>query len=131
MKRKTDSVRSRKFTIRLSPEEFERLQKKFQSTIHRKLSDYLRQLVLEKPVTVLHRNQSLDDFLALTNRLKNELETCGCRFEEAIKNLQNLRDTGQLKIAIEYYQAEQFSLLQKAEEIRLTLLKIYQLWLPK
>jgi hypothetical protein len=126
MKRKTTPVRNRKFTIRLSPEEYERLEKDFQSTTCRKLSEYVRDLVLKKPVTVFTRNQSLDEFLTFAVALKNELNACGKNFNQAVRKLQQLHDAGALKESLEFYQAEQFSLLQKTEEIRSILIKIYQ-----
>ncbi|MEI9911586.1 MAG: hypothetical protein WDO71_19190 [Bacteroidota bacterium] len=45
----------------------------FKTTTKRKLSEYIRYVLLDKPITVYTRNQSFDDILASLNGLKNEL----------------------------------------------------------
>jgi hypothetical protein len=131
MKRKTTDPRSRKVTIRLSTEEYQEVQEKFKRTTHRQLSGYLRDLVRQRPVTVYTRNQSLDEFLAIAIGLKNELNTIGKNVNQAVKKLEILRDATHLNDALQFYDAAQFSLLQKTEEIRSTLIKIHQLWSQK
>ena len=128
MKPKTDSVRSRKFTVRLSPEEFEKLQKKFQLTIHRKLSDYLRHLVLEKPVTVRHRNQSLDDFMHEMIALRNELNAIGNNYNQVVKRLHTLDNFDEIKIWLLINETARQIIFGKVTEIKEKISQINDIW---
>jgi MobC-like protein len=131
MKRKEHSVRSRKFTIRLTPEEFERLQEKARSTTSWDLSEYIRDHLADEPVTVRYRSQSLDEFLPIAIGLKNELNAAGKNFNQAVKKLQSLKDSGDLKMFLQFFEATQFTLNQKIEEIKSILIKSYDLWSQK
>jgi predicted DNA binding CopG/RHH family protein len=60
---------SRRIYIRLKERDFEAIQKRFSKTTCRKLSEYARRVLLDKVITVNHRNQSLDDFMTEMIRL--------------------------------------------------------------
>ena len=53
-------------------EEFDRA---YQNTIYRNKSQYARKLLLGKPVTVICRNRSLDDFIEMAVEIKKDLKT--------------------------------------------------------
>lgn len=50
--------------VRLKPGEYNTLHKNFSKTTCRKLSDYARKILLNKPLTTTCRNQSTDDLIA-------------------------------------------------------------------
>src|SRR5450631_4533077 len=104
MKRRTNNHRSRDLHVRLSQDEHETLQRKFKTTTYRNLSEYHRALLMQKPVSVRVRNDSLDEFLPVALALKNELHSIAKNFKGAI--------------------SAEFSLTQKIEEIRTLLIKI-------
>ena len=60
-------------SIRVKPEEYTIIYGFFTSTTCRKLSEYVRKVLLHKPVTVNYRNQSADEVLSALNQLKKEL----------------------------------------------------------
>ena len=129
MKRK--GLRSRNFTIRLTPEEYADLQEIFHTSTHRVFAGYIRDLIHQRPVTTRYRNQSLDEFIPVALALKNELQTIGRNFNQVVKKLNNLPQTGELKDSLEYFAAEEFAVQQKTEEIKNCLIKIYDLWSQK
>jgi hypothetical protein len=129
MKRK--ELRSRKLTTRLTPEEYAGLQERFHTTTHRVFSDYIRDLILQRPITTRYRNQSLDEFIPVALALKNELQAIGRNFNQAVRRINNLPQAGDLKDSLEYFAAEQFAVQQKTEEIKNCLIKIYDLWSQK
>jgi mobilization protein NikA len=131
MKRKKEQARSKNMTVRLSPDEYEKLQEKFKTTTHRVFTEYLRDMLLQEPITIYARSKSLDEFLPVAIGLKNELNAIGKNFNQAVKRLQTLQDEEDLRGSLEYYQATQFSVQQKIEDIKSTLIKIHQSWLPK
>jgi len=127
MKEKAD-VRTRKVSVRLTSGEYASLYEKFKTTTHRNLVAYLRDLIHRKPVTVKYRNQSIDDFLPVAIGIKNELRTIDSHFTRIIDQLNSLAPAGRLKDILEYFAAEQVSLLEKMEDIRHTLIKIHEQW---
>ncbi len=129
MKRK--ELRSRNFTIRLTPEEYADLQQKFHTSTHRVFSGYLRDLLHQRPVTIRHRNQSLDEFIPVALALKNELQAIGRNFNQAIRRFGNQPQKEDLKQSLEYFAAEEFAVQQKIEEIKNCLVKIYEVWSQK
>ncbi len=50
--------------VRLSEDEYETLLKQFKKTTCRKLSEYTRNKLFEKHLTMYYRNKSLDDVMA-------------------------------------------------------------------
>jgi hypothetical protein len=131
MKRKNVSTRSRKVTIRMTPVEFEKLKERARTTICWDLSEYIRDRLSGEPITVRYRSQSLDEFLPVAIGLKNELNAVGKNFNQAVKKLQSLTDSADLKSALQFFEATEITLHQKIEEIRLTLIKSYELWSRK
>jgi hypothetical protein len=82
-------------------------------------------------VTVLYRNQSLDEFLTVALVFKNELQSIGRNFNQAGLHLRSVSPQGEWKDAIDFLAAEEFSLRIKVDEIKGLLNKMYQLWLQK
>jgi hypothetical protein len=97
-KRENDKVmeaknanKSRTIGVRLTLKEYEQIKKKWKASICRKLSDYVRRSIFEKPILTTYRNQSLDDFMAEMMLLRNELNTIGSNFNQAVKKLNSLQ----------------------------------------
>ena len=63
MKKQENEVRKIFIKIRMNDEELQQVKKKQQQTTERSLSEYIRNVSMQKPVTVKYRNQSADDFL--------------------------------------------------------------------
>ena len=61
----------RKITVRFKEAEYKLINASFKRTTKRKLSEYIRFVLLEKPVTVYTRDKSIDDVMAQFILLKN------------------------------------------------------------
>ena len=83
---------TRKVTIRPKSEEYSKVNASFSKTTKCKLSEYLRSVLLEKPVTVYTRSQYVDDLMAELILLKNELSAIGNNFNQAVKRLHTMDD---------------------------------------
>ncbi len=97
MKQKTKINFTRKVTIRFRPEEYQKIYSQFKSTTKRKLSEYIRSVLLEKPLTVFTRSKSLDDFIAEMIILRSELNSIGNNFNQSVKKLHTLDEIGEIK----------------------------------
>jgi hypothetical protein len=70
-KKDSRDKRSKEVVVTFSLTEYERLLGKFKQTTFQYLPQMIRHLVFGKPITVLYRNQSLDDFIERVVDLKN------------------------------------------------------------
>ncbi len=131
MKQEFNSKYVRRITIRLKPEEFERLQRHYKSTTCRKLSEYARKILLNKPVVVNYRNQSADEILAEMIQLKAELSALGNNFNQAVKKLHTLDQIPEFRTWVLLNEASKQSFLKKVEEIKLRMNQLYETWSQK
>jgi hypothetical protein len=82
-----EDKRSRWYNIRLKPDEYQLLNGRFKKTQFRKLSEYMRSLLLEKPVTVTYRDKAMDDVLEEMILLRQELNAIGNNLNQAMRNI--------------------------------------------
>lgn len=92
-----ESNRTQWLHLRLKPEEYSMIQEKFKKTTCRKLSEYARKVLLEKPLTVTYRNLSLDDFMQEMVRLRTDLNAIGNNLNQAVKRLHSLNQIAELR----------------------------------
>lgn len=123
------SNRSRIIGLRLTPKEYEQIEKKWRASTCRKLSDYVRRSLFEKSIVTTYRNQSLDDFMAEAIRLRGELNSIGNNFNQAVKKLHTLHQIAEFRGWIITYELEKQTLLNKVEEIKNHIQKIAEKWL--
>jgi hypothetical protein len=115
--------------LRLNAEEYAKIHKQFSKTTCRKISDYSRKILLEKPITATFRNQSLDDFMTEMMRLRSELNSIGNNFNQAVKKLHTLQKITEFKTWLINYELEKQTLLNKVDEIKNRINKIADQWL--
>ncbi|PWA10506.1 plasmid mobilization protein [Flavobacterium laiguense] len=115
--------------LRLKPDEYQKIFKKFSKSTCRKLSEYARKNLLEKPVTTNYRNQSLDEFMSEIIRLRGELNAIGNNFNQAVKKLHTLQQIPEFKNWIISYELEKKILFNKVEEIKKYIQKMAEKWL--
>lgn len=82
-----DENRSRILLTRLKPAEFKLLNNRFKKTRFRKLSEYIRCVLLEKPVTVMYRDKSMDEVLEELILLRKELNSIGNNLNQTVRNI--------------------------------------------
>ncbi|TWR26354.1 plasmid mobilization relaxosome protein MobC [Mucilaginibacter pallidiroseus] len=84
---KNDENRSRYLKIRLKPSEEDSLQKRYKRSTFQTLSEYSRAMILGEPVTIVHRDQSMDEILEELALLRRELNYIGNNLNQAVKNI--------------------------------------------
>jgi len=115
--------------IRLKEEEYNKINKKFSVSTCRKLSEYARRVLLDKVITVNHRNQSLDDFMTEMMKLRNELNAIGNNFNQSVKKLHTLHQLPEFKSWIIINETSKKNLFEKVEEIKSKINQISDKWL--
>ena len=131
MKKQENEVRKIFIKIRMNDDELKQVKKKQQQTTERSLSEYIRNVSMQKPVTVKYRNQSADDFLKDMLELKKELNGIGNNFNQAVHKLHILDKIPEFRVWIQQYDGLQKSLVSKVEEIKLKVSQLYEQWLQK
>ena len=126
---KENSNRTRIVGLRFTPQEFVKIERKWKASTCRKLSDYIRKHLFDKPITTNYRNQSLDEFMSEIIRLRTELNGIGNNFNQAVKKLHTLQQISEFKDWIISSELEKKILLNKVEEIKKNIQKIAEKWL--
>jgi len=131
MKKQENEVRKIFIKIRMNDEELKQVKKKQQQTTERSLSEYIRNVSMQKPVTVRYRNQSADDFLKQMLELKKELNCIGNNFNQVVHKLHILDKIPEFRLWVNHYDGLHQSLVSKVEEIKLKVSQLYEQWLQK
>ncbi len=115
--------------VRLTPKERERINEKFSKSTDRKMSDYIRKVLLDKTVTINQRNQSLDDFMTEMISLRKELNAIGINYNQVVKRLNSLDDISQIKTWLLLHASSGQILLNKITEIKFKINQLDSQWL--
>ena len=126
---KANSNRSRRITLRLTPEEYAKIEHRHKASTCRKLSDYVRKHLFNKPITTHYRNQSLDDFMEETVVLRNELSAIGNNVNQIVKKMHTLQQIPEFREWIVLYELEKRILSNKVGDIQNHIQKITDKWL--
>ncbi|AOW11029.1 plasmid mobilization protein [Flavobacterium gilvum] len=115
--------------LRLKPDEYQKIHRRFSKSTCRKLSEYARKNILNEPLTMNYRNQSVDEFMYEMIRLRSELNALGNNFNQAVKKLHTLQQIPEFKAWIIRHELEKKILFNKVEEIKNHIEKISEKWL--
>jgi hypothetical protein len=121
--------RERLLQVRLTSKELEKIQAKFSQSTCRKLSDFVRRALLDKPITMNQRNQSLDDFMAEMILLRNELNAIGNNFNQTVKRLHALQQIDEIKTWLILNETARQIITRKIDEIKSKINQIDSQWL--
>jgi hypothetical protein len=124
-----NSNRTRIIGLRLTPEEYVKIERKWKASSCRKLSDYARRKLFDKPMVSTYRNQSVDDFMAEMVLLRAELNHIGNNFNQAVKRLNTLNQITEFRSWLIAYEVEKKTLINKVDEIKKHVQKIAESWL--
>lgn len=126
---KEKSNRTRIIGLRLTPGEYTIIEKKWKATTCRKMSDYARHILFNKPVVTTYRSSSQDDLLAELSKLRQELNAVGNNFNQAVKKLHTLHQIAEFKSWLTTYEIEKKTLFNKVDEVNNNVKKILGIWL--
>jgi hypothetical protein len=78
---------TRVLLTRFKQTEYDQLNNRFRKSRFRKLSEYVRSVLLEKPVTVTYRDKAMDDVLEEMILLRQELNAIGNNLNQAMRSI--------------------------------------------
>ena len=115
-------------SFRVKPVEYEKIHGLFSKSTHRKLSEYARNVLLQKPVTIKIRNESADQFLNEMIGLKKELNAIGNNYNQVVKKLHTLNQFSEVKCWLNSHEPLPQNFLQLTEIIFQKLNEIHRQW---
>lgn len=124
-----NSNRTRIIGLRLTPAEYAKVERKWKASTCRKLSDYVRRNLFDKPVVTTYRNRSQDDTLTELTKLRNELNALGNNFNQAVKRLHTLQQIPEFRNWLFTWEVERKILFNKMDEVKNNVRKILEAWL--
>lgn len=122
------NIRDKWLTVRLNPEEYDQLQRLFKNTTCRQMSDYVRRVILGRPVNVKYRNASVDDFLTDMLTMKKELNALGNNFNQTVHKLHTLDHVPDIRQWAIRNEQEKVILFEKIDTILKRVNELYKLW---
>lgn len=129
MKRTDNKNRSRIVGVRFTPEEYVKMQRGFRATTCRKMSQYLRDYLMNRPITTNYRNESLDEFMLEIIGLRTALNAMGNNFNQMVKKLHTLDRIPEFAQWIRDSEQERKKLLEQVACIKDCMEQITRKWL--
>lgn len=129
MMKEQNKNRTKWLHLRLKPEEFEILHKRFSRSVCPKLSDFARKNLLQKPIVMKYRNESLDELISELIALRTELNGIGNNFNQTVKKLHTLNQIPEFRHWIMTYELEKKVLFNSIEQIKKHIKNLSKEWL--
>lgn len=121
--------RSRKVTVRFTPDEYNKISTQQKKSTAKVMSDYIRAVLLEGKITLYYRNQSLDKLIEELKLLRRELAAIGNNFNQVVKKINSVKDAGELNFWMDMAALLQKQLLEKTTGINDKIAQISDVWL--
>ncbi|HEU4790821.1 MAG TPA: plasmid mobilization relaxosome protein MobC [Flavobacterium sp.] len=121
--------RTRWLHLRLTIEEYDLLYKRFKKSTCPKISDFARKNLLQKPVVMKYRNESLDALIMELIELRSELNAIGNNFNQAVKKLHTLAQIQEFKHWIITNELEKKVLFNSIDQIKKHIQNLSEKWL--
>lgn len=115
-------------TVRFTTKEYEKLEAKFHTTTSNQISQYVRNVLLEKPVVVKYRNESLDNFMEELIQIKQELNAIGSNFNQAVKKLHLLKQIPEFRQWVANNEEAQKQLIEYSNNIQQRINQMAEKW---
>ncbi len=127
MKKEKDN-RNRWIHIRLSEAELKKIEAGFSRSTNRKRSEYIRHILLGKPVTIYTRSKSLDNFLEEMITLRRELNWIGNNFNQTVVKLHTMSHISEIKTWTAVNEKDKADFFKKILEIENKITQIDYKW---
>src|SRR5450432_590228 len=120
--------RQKWLNIRLTDLELKKINEGFSRSTKRKRSEYVRSILLGKPISVYTRSKSIDDFLNEMITLRQELNHIGNNFNQLVRRLHMMEEKWEIKSWVILNEKIQGLLVKKVEEIENKIIQIDSKW---
>jgi hypothetical protein len=127
--KKTKPRRTRFVGLRFTEEEFSKIGKLKEHATTPAISEFIRRCVLHKPVTMRHRNQSLDEIMLELTAIRKELKAIGNNFNQSAKALHTFKSASSIADFTAIYNADREKMFALVELVYARINQIADAWL--
>ena len=120
--------KTHRITLRLSEQEFEKLQLNWRKSSDLHLSSYVRKVLLGKPIKVFMHDRSRDLFMEEAGLLRRELSALGNNFNQVVRNINAIPAAQLNAFWLNTATSMQKELTNKANNIQQLLEKMWNAW---
>jgi hypothetical protein len=128
---KPEENRTRRLIVRLKTDEYETVEKRFKKTLFRKFSEYTRNVLLEKNVTVTYRDKAMDDMLEELILLRRELNAAGNNLNQAMHLINSRHGQAEAKLWLQLLSVINSKLEPAVLQIKTRMDQYADLWSQK
>jgi len=121
-------IRNKWLTIRMTEAEYEELRRLSKKTTCPQLSHYGRSVLLNKPVYIKYRSESLDAFLNAIVDLRREFKAVGFNFNQVVHKLHTLQEIPEFRAWVLVNEKHKDLLFSKMKTIQDRVNEVYDLW---
>lgn len=129
MERRTKKIRKRWLHVRLDDTEHQLMMDNLSSTTEKKLSTYARKILLSQPVTVVHRDGSMDALIAVLVRVQNDLNGVANNYNQMVHKLHMAGHCTEVKQWLSFYEKEKHELFESISQIKEVITIAARKWL--
>ncbi|WP_316835057.1 plasmid mobilization protein [Pedobacter nutrimenti] len=126
---KEKNNRTKRVHLRLTEAEFLQLDKYFKSTTERRISNYIRSVLLQKPLYKGVVNESLKDIMATLFELRKDFNGIANNLNQVVHKLHTLDRYPDIKAWTLLFEMDRKALQKSMEEMRLYINKTAEKWL--
>ena len=94
---KVENKRNKWLHVRLTLQEYEKIQVEFEQTVQDSLSEYARRLLLKKPIIGRYKDTGMQELLAELTSLRRDLHGIATNYNQLVKKI-NSTTGNELKI---------------------------------
>ena len=123
--------RTKVMHVRFTEKEYETLTKKFEKTTSNQLSHYVRNVLLERPIVIKYRNESMDAAMEELILIKQELNAIGNNFNQAVKKLHTLKQIPEFRQWVSVSEVIQEQLNNRTSHIQQRISQLSDKWLQE
>jgi hypothetical protein len=124
---KDKSKRQKWIHLRVTEDEYTKLQRAYRETTCRMFSDFLRTVLLHQPITVYYRNRTADEFVTVALQLKNEMNGIGKNFNQVVRKINITHSDDEFALYLSDLHVQLDEAGKKTKEICLKMDEIYTL----
>jgi hypothetical protein len=96
--KKNKNNRKKWLHVRLTEAEYERIQREFRGTVHHRISDFARAMLLRKPIIGVYQNTALKEVLAELSALKKDIHGIAINYNQTVRKLNSYPQAESIKI---------------------------------
>ncbi|MFI5162382.1 MAG: plasmid mobilization protein [Sphingobacteriales bacterium] len=120
--------KKRSIHFRMTTDEFLSLEKRRKNSTISDRSEYIRYVLLNKPITMLTRNQSLDDLIGEVIALRKQFTMIVGIYNHMAEKLPGVESSEEVRSLLQGFDQDKSDLLRTLEEIKLKMNVIADAW---